>query len=636
MIKYLGFKKLIILAVVILVTLSLLISNWLSYSNVKKITVHDVNKQSIAIVDYEADKIETWFKAKATAIDSLATHYKMGTYGDKYVAAARLTKDVNNLTAVFFGLDDGSAYSTATDSAWVDGVAIPEKYNPLARPWYKQGKATNNIDVTDVYPDLGTGNLVISILKSFGDGVVLGDIELSILVDTVKNINFPGSVTAIMDNNGVALASNSTALPNGTKLSDIGMGKLLNGMQAQQANTMEYTANGIDKLAFTREINLVNGKKWYLFVGIDKSAVYAAVDAALSDAVITSIVMLVIGFILVLIVLNILYRPILTLKEMVLDLSKGNGDLTRRLPVNSSDDLGQISEGINQFIANLQSLMLDISQSSEHISSSVAQLEEQTTLNRQVLSAHTTETDQIATAVEEMSATANDVANNAAQASQFTNDTNEQVSNSKNVVTGTTDTVSTLVDDVESSSARIQVIEENTLAITNVLNVIGEIAEQTNLLALNAAIEAARAGEQGRGFAVVADEVRALAARTQVSTAEIKETLSTLRDGSSSAITAMDQTQASCKKTAESTDLVAENLDEIAKSVTHIYDLNTQIATAAEEQSSVSNEITRNMTAIREMALELANNGETTASESINLAAANSQLKSVVGKFKLQ
>ncbi|MGR6778080.1 Methyl-accepting chemotaxis protein [Moritella viscosa] len=280
--------------------------------------------------------------------------------------------------------------------------------------------------------------------------------------------------------------------------------------------------------------------------------------------------------------------------------------------------------------------MLEIDNSSQYISESVGKLEQQTTTNNQVLEAHSIATDQIAAAVEEMSATANDVASNAEEASQFTDAMNKQVGTSKVTVTSTTSTVSKLVENVESSSKSIQDIEKDTQAITKVLNVIGEIAEQTNLLALNAAIEAARAGEQGRGFAVVADEVRALAARTQVSTAEIKETLDALTAGSNSAILAMNMTQTTSQQTAESTYAVATDLDHIASSVAQVNDLNTQIATAAEEQSSVSLEVTRNMTAIREMAQELAINGRSTAQESVNVSVANEQLKSIVGQFKLR
>ncbi|MBL1416343.1 MAG: methyl-accepting chemotaxis protein [Moritella sp.] len=636
MLKNLGFKRLIILSVVVLLTAILLVSNIISYNIIKSKTIEDVNLLSSSIVSYEANKIEHWFKTKTDALNGITQQYKSNSLGDDYVSIARLIKETSGFGGVFIAFDDGVTYSTAQDPSWVNGVAITARYDARQRPWYRLGKNTSTLDISDVYNDIGTGLPVISVVRNLGNGVLLGDIDLSILEQTVKNVNYPGSVTAIMDSDGYALASNSTALRTGVNFSDIGMNNVKTGMLSGRANTTAYTLAGVDKLAFTQEITLVNGKRWYLFIGVDKSVAYAEVDEALESAIVVSVIMLAIGLFLTITVLNIVYRPIVSLKEVVMDLSKGNGDLTRRLPVESNDDLGDISAGINAFITNLQTLMLEIDNSSQHISESVERLEQQTTSNNQVLDAHSIETDQIAAAVEEMSATANDVASNAEEASQFTDAMNKQVNTSKMTVTSTTLTVSKLVEDVESSSKSIQDIEKDTQAITKVLNVIGEIAEQTNLLALNAAIEAARAGEQGRGFAVVADEVRALAARTQVSTAEIKETLDALTAGSSSAILAMDMTQETCQQAAKSTYAVAEDLDIIASSVTKINDLNTQIATAAEEQSSVSHEVTRNMTAIREMAQELAINGQATAQESVNVAVANEQLKSIVAQFKLK
>ncbi|GIC75299.1 methyl-accepting chemotaxis protein [Moritella sp. F3] len=636
MVKNLGFKKVIILSVVILLTAILLVSNIISYNIIKSKTIEDVNLLSSSIVNYEANKIEDWFTAKTDALNAMSQKYKSDSLGDDYVTIARLIKETSGFASVFFSFDDGASYSTARNADWVNGVAITARYDARKRPWYTKGKNTATLDVTDVYNARSTGLPVISVVRNLGNGVLLGNIGLEILEETVKNVDYPGSVTAIMDSDGNALASNSMALKTGVNFSDIGMDNVKIAMLNAHANTTSYTVGGVDKLAFTQEITLINGKRWYLFIGVDKSVAYAEVDEALETSIVVSIIMLAVGLFLTITVLNIAYRPIVSLKEVVMDLSKGNGDLTRRLPVESNDDLGDISAGINIFIGNLQTLMLEIDNSSQHISESVGKLEQQTTSNNQVLDAHSIETDQIAAAVEEMSATANDVASNAEEASQFTDAMNKQVDTSKVTVTSTTSTVSQLVEDVESSSKSIQDIEKDTQAITKVLNVIGEIAEQTNLLALNAAIEAARAGEQGRGFAVVADEVRALAARTQVSTAEIKETLDALTAGSSSAIAAMNMTQATCQQAAESTYAVATDLDHIASSVTQINDLNTQIATAAEEQSSVSLEVTRNMTAIREMAQELAINGQSTAQESVNVAVANEQLKSIVGQFKLR
>ncbi|WP_246033233.1 methyl-accepting chemotaxis protein [Shewanella canadensis] len=620
---------------VTLVALCLLISNWLSYIELKESTIANTNEKLRSIAKYESNNIEEWFTEKAKSIDALAAHYQQGTYKDNYAQAARLSTDVGGVARIYFGFDDGSAYSTETSSKWLDGKAIPEQYDPRTRPWYQQGKATTALDVTDIYVDDGTGHDVISILKNLGDGVVLGDIELTFLADAVKAVDYPGAVVLITDQTGKVLASESKRLISGTHFSDFGLPEVERNMLSQDEVMQEYTLDGVDKIAFSKAINLVNGKKWYLLIGLKKSVAYAAVDKALSNAMISSLIMLALAISVLLSVLYVIYKPILLLKEMVTDLSKGNGDLTRRLEVKNLDDLGEISQGINQFIANLQSMMLEVLQSSTHIGSSVERLRSETEANSHILAAHTTETEQIVAAIEEMSATANDVARNGAETASFTQVTNSQTLESKAVVGQATDTVAQLVREVENTSANIAEIDRDTVNITQVLKVIGEIADQTNLLALNAAIEAARAGEQGRGFAVVADEVRALAARTQSSTAEIEQTLTKLREASNAAITAMNVTKTTCLKTAETTERVASDLDNIGSSVNQINDLNTQIATAAEEQSSVSGEITRNMSAIREMVNELSTNGEATSNETVNLATANHQLRLIVEQFKL-
>lgn len=634
--KLLGFKRTVIVSITLLVAMCLFMSNWAYYVHIRDGIIQNINLQSQSTVKYEARKIENWFLTKALAIDSLASHYTSGRVDNNYVDIAKLIKSANGLTTVMFGFDDGRSYSTAIGDSWINGVGIFGKYDPRSQPWYQQAKTVSSLDVTDVYLDSATGEPVVSIVKNLGDGMVLGDLTLSILTDTMNSIKFPGAVTAIFDGTGTALASNSSKLAAGTRLIDIGMADAQKAMLSQDESYTEYWLNGVEKLFFTKSIKLVNGKKWYLSIGVDKSVAYAAADGVLNEEIVYSLLMVLIAALLIIVILNVLCRPILLLKEVVLDLSNGSGDLTRRLPVTSNDDLGQISEGINIFIAKLQCLMLEVSHSTEHISRSVEQLKAQANTNNQVITAHSTETEQIVTAIEELSTTASDVAHNASEASQFVHHTNSQVSNSKAIVTEATYTASQMVDEVKNTSARIAEIGKDTSEITNVLAIIGEIADQTNLLALNAAIEAARAGDQGRGFAVVADEVRALAARTQSSTAEIEQTLDKLRKGSDATIDAMGITKSTCEKTEENATLLAKSLGTVDQAMDHINDLSTQIATAAEQQSSVTDEISRNMAAIREIVAELATSGDATTSETISLAAANSQLKSVVSKFRLE
>ncbi|QFU25450.1 methyl-accepting chemotaxis protein [Shewanella eurypsychrophilus] len=629
------FKKALISSSVILLTISLLVSNWLSYIYIRDTTIQSVNEKSLALVDYESNKLSTWFDNQVLAVDSIVSNYKNGMIDKDFALVARLAQSGSHLTNICLGFESGIAYSSTSDHGWTNGMS-PADYDPRVRPWYQQGRSTNGLDITDIYIDKYTGEQGVSIVSNLGDGAIFGSIELSMLDATVTDINFPGAFAVIADGFGNIMASSSGDYRLDDSFSDIGLRDVERRMLANIETQQEYRFNGVDKLAFTKAIDLVNGKRWYLFIGVDKAVAYAGVDTALKNAIMLSLVMLLISVLASLGILRILYRPILELKEMVSALSTGNGDLTRRLTVGSNDDLGQISAGINRFIASLQAMMLEIKGSANNISHSAERLRAQTDSNAEILNAHTQETEQVVTAIEEMSATANDVANNASETALFTQNTHSQATKSKVVVAQAEETVAQLALEVDKTAADIAAIDKDTLDITNVLKVIGDIADQTNLLALNAAIEAARAGEQGRGFAVVADEVRALAARTQTSTAEIECTLAKLRRGADAAMLAMQATKDTCQKTSQATHLVAEDLGVISDSVEQITELNTQIATAAEEQNAVSAEITRNISSMSEMVAELSVNGEKTVNETIELTAAQRQLNTLVEQFKLK
>ncbi|NQZ50780.1 MAG: methyl-accepting chemotaxis protein, partial [Moritella sp.] len=294
-----------------------------------------------------------------------------------------------------------------------------------------------------------------------------------------------------------------------------------------------------------------------------------------------------------------------------------------------------ISRSVNTFISYLQTMMLDISQASNHITDGIQQIHAQSERNSQALHNHTQETELAVTAITEMSTTADIIAQNAVQTASNTLSANDEARASKISVIDASSSVMALVREMWNASASIHTMNKNTQQIAVVLEVIGGIADQTNLLALNAAIEAARAGDQGRGFAVVADEVRSLAARTQDSTAQINDMLSTLRRDASTAATIMDETKLSCEQVAENTSLGTDNLDSMTQSIVIINDLSAQIATASEEQNSVTEEISRNMHSIQDMVLVLSKNGEETKESTKNLATANEQLAALVSQFKL-
>ncbi|MGY2574229.1 methyl-accepting chemotaxis protein [Vibrio sp. C8] len=379
----------------------------------------------------------------------------------------------------------------------------------------------------------------------------------------------------------------------------------------------------------------VDGRKWTLTGYIDNTFIQTNTDKLNGTITIALLIASMVIIPISILLLNITFMPIVALRELITDLANGSADLTNRLKVNTKDDLGQMADGINRFIENLHKMMLDVSYSNNQISNEISQLELQADTIKDLINAHSIEMEMAITSINEMSFTAEAVAESAATTARQTQNTNSETQQSKAIVQQAVDNVTALIEEVEHTSLSIIQMSEDTAQISQVLDVIGSIAEQTDLLALNAAIEAARAGEQGRGFAVVADEVRALASRTRQSTEEIGAMLNKLKEGTDSVVTSMERTKSSCLHTADTTTRVMSSLDAMAYSVAEITDLAGQIATSAEEQSSVTEEINRNMTAIQEMIHTLNNNAEATVNSTYQLTNSNKELVNIVGKFKL-
>ncbi|MGY5451816.1 methyl-accepting chemotaxis protein [Agarivorans sp. MS3-6] len=377
------------------------------------------------------------------------------------------------------------------------------------------------------------------------------------------------------------------------------------------------------------------GQAWQLNAFINEDSIAAdtsSINRSITIALIISGALIVA---LSIVSIIIAYRPITSLRDVVTDLASGEGDLTRRLAVNSKDELGQIAKAINQFTQSLQSIMLEILGSTKDLDKGMNEITQQTGQNQELLASHVRETEQAIAAITEMSATADSVAESALTAAQLTEQSSSDADTCKQQVNESVNTANALIEEVEHMSSTINTLNQDIGKIGGVLSVIGGIAEQTNLLALNAAIEAARAGEQGRGFAVVADEVRALADQTQKSTKEINEMLQRLQTGTSSVVAAMESTKDGCHKSANATANSTESLDAMSHSIGEIAALNTQIATAAEQQSVVTNEITRNMVSIQEMVMNLEQNGNTINQSVADLSTTKGQLTKVVEHFKL-
>ncbi|MDM5069411.1 methyl-accepting chemotaxis protein [Aeromonas salmonicida] len=382
-------------------------------------------------------------------------------------------------------------------------------------------------------------------------------------------------------------------------------------------------------------LQAIEGTPWLLATALPTSTLTQDSQDVLTTLAAIQLPLVGLLFVLMLLAITQLGSRLQTLKQNIDALSAGDADLTARIQVKGNDELDHIALSVNRFIAYLQQMMVQVTDATDLITRELAQLDQQTGQARRILGEHAAETDQVVTALTELSSTADSVAQHASDSASFTEAANGQAANSRKVVGSASASVVALIDEVDLAAAKVLEMQEDAKQIGSVLGVIGGIAAQTNLLALNAAIEAARAGEQGRGFAVVADEVRALAARTQKSTAEVGSMLSRLTQGVADAVVAMEQTKRSCQAAADTTGQVTGGLDSMADSVVQIHDLSSQIATAAEEQSRVTEEINRNMVSIRDMLNLLVENGHNTEQSAESLLSSNRQLLALVRRFKV-
>lgn len=345
------------------------------------------------------------------------------------------------------------------------------------------------------------------------------------------------------------------------------------------------------------------------------------------------------GLVLTIVIVSVLVsRGVAPLQHVVDSLkavAAGGGDLTARLKVESRDEVGEVAKAFNDFMDKLHPLIVDLRSSAQEVQSAASDLDVQTSQSSQQMGDHSLETDKVVTAVTEMSATSREVANNTHSTAQAIDSANRQISDAQQEVNLAIEGIGALVNEVNLTSDAISELSQQTEQITKVLNVIGEIAEQTNLLALNAAIEAARAGEQGRGFAVVADEVRSLASRTQNSTQEIGDMLQQLHQGVSKAVRSMALSQERGEKTALESVQIKDSLSGISDAVSLIHDMGIQTASAAEQQSAVAEDINQNLVAIQHIVNDLTQNLQRSESISSRLAQSGQQMNSLVGHFKL-
>jgi methyl-accepting chemotaxis protein len=333
--------------------------------------------------------------------------------------------------------------------------------------------------------------------------------------------------------------------------------------------------------------------------------------------------------------LRLLLKPLRRLNEAVTDMARGEGDLTQRLPVESDDEFGLVSRRMNEFIEKIQQALLEVNAAAQQVEGNIRSMVKASDDSMDIGSEQAGKASSVATAVNELGASAHEIAENAAKASEQASSGTEKASSARDSLQHNRQQIQHLSERMDASSQAIHTLDEDTQNIGKIIEVIKGITEQTNLLALNAAIEAARAGEAGRGFAVVADEVRSLAQRTSSSAGEIETMIERVRAGTRSVVQVIQESQEISSACVLSAEESAEHMSEINAIIVTIDDVNHSVASATEQQTSVIQTLDRDIMDISSMNDQSVDNLNNTKRACRELNTAFERLEQLVTQFKL-
>ncbi|MEZ9198223.1 methyl-accepting chemotaxis protein [Shewanella sp. 10N.286.54.B9] len=543
-----------------------------------------------------------------------------------------LTLRAGGFMSVYAGLDNGDVVYGNQDEVW------PSDYDPTTRPWFQQAKRSQQLIFTDPYLDFD-GSIVVTMAKAFSganSGVVAADMTVDGITEQVEQLVVSNNGFAFLidgSNKILAVNDHQQLFKPATELNPY-----FNSHNVEQARrsgallTLNWRGDQHDKLV---QLTAIPGTDWTLGIVEDEQLAYAGVQKQITRVLVIMSGLFIVILALATLALNRMFAPLQKLTLALEDLSKGQGDLTQRFEVKQADEIGTLSLHMNAFLHSLQQMVAALVNNAHELTK---QANDSSTLvgmtSAQIDSQHQ-DIDQIATAIHEMSATAGEVANHAESTASAASVSAENCQQGQQIIRESNSSINQLSQQLNQASNVIIELEQNTTEINLVLATIQSIAEQTNLLALNAAIEAARAGEQGRGFAVVADEVRVLSHRTQDSTEEIRNMIITLQKNSQLAVSNMKTSTNIVVESVDNSEKALDNLERLTLSITEISDMATQIAGAAEEQRAVSEDISRNTEAVREVSNLLTTQTNSVASNADELLAIAAELNDRVAKFKV-
>jgi methyl-accepting chemotaxis protein len=631
MLRSLSFAKKILLAASLVVIFAFACFIFFNDFRQSRAIQEDTDSYLREIGSLTASNIQSWLEGRIHLVEMEAAQLADGEPTAERIQHV-LEQQVlqRNFESVYLGEAASGVFTMRPYSPMPDG------YDPRQRGWYKDAAAAGRLIVTEPFLDAGTKEQILAMsmpVMRNGQlvGVAAGDMKLQTITAILNSLKFDGDGYAFL----VSDAGKILLHPDDAKVFKNLAEVYPHGAPQVRPGVQEVEVDGHTQLVSMTRVEGLPGVSWYVALVLDKSAAYAMLSDFRTSAVIATLVAIVAIIFLLGMLIRVLMQPLTDMGRAMQDIAQGEGDLTKRLKVDSRDEFGLLAEAFNRFVARIHESIREVAGTARQLhdvsqlvvnasNSSMANSDEQA--NR---------TNSVAAAINELGAAAQEIARNAADASHHASDASHQAGDGRQVVEQTIAAMNQLSEKISYASTHIEALNSRTVNIGQILEVIKGISEQTNLLALNAAIEAARAGEAGRGFAVVADEVRNLAHRAQESAQQIQGMIEELQVGAREAVNTMGESQRYSLESVEIANRAGQRLASVTGRISEIDAMNQSVATATEEQTAVVDSLNMDITEINTLNQEGVENLQATLRACADLETQAGRLRHLVDSFRI-